>query len=166
MKLMRLLASLPLLAAFAGHGIAQCPTPDGLDFPGAVCAGAWTNVPQKGFGQAALGICWKDCGLDAQAPYQAAWGSLNPVLSFNLVPPAPSCGWYTARLNLYDGNGLQWTGNFFFCYSRTWLETPTVGQFIQVWRYLVNGDMAAMTPNALPCEIGRASCRERVCQYV
>lgn len=151
MKLLRLAASLTTVLALAVPGVSQCLTPDGLDpnFAGG-CTGAWMNQSQKAFQQTALGICWRDCGVDATQTFSAVWGKLNPVMTIIPLPPIPSCGWYQTRLQLYAGSSLAWTGAFHVTYSRTWAETPMPGQFIQVWRYLVNGDLQPVIPMALP----------------
>jgi hypothetical protein len=98
-------------------------------------------VPQVGFTQKSIGICWKDCGVDASQTYAATWGPLVPVTSSSTAGVVPSCGWYRARLQLVNSSGLAWIGTMNFAYSRTWAETPAPGQVVQVWRYLVNGDL-------------------------
>jgi hypothetical protein len=150
MKLQSLLAPLALALAFASPTAAQCLVPDNLDLVGSPCGGAQTNVPQRAFQQGAVGICWQDCGIDATGNYIAQWQALTPILGGPL-PPVPSCAWYKARLRLYNGFGLQWDGQMFFNYSRTWAEVGTSGTPIQVWRYLVNGDLRAVSPSTMPC---------------
>lgn len=149
MKLLHFLSSLALSAALSVSAGAQCFVPDNLD-TGSACSGAQTNVPQRGFGQQALGICFKDCNVDATANYTAKWGPTIPVAQ-GLAPITPSCGWYTASLNLYAGNILVWKGTLHLSYSRTWIEMPLPGQQLQVWRFLVNGDLVAQNPTAFPC---------------
>jgi len=153
MNLRHILAPLALILILAVHSAAQCLVPDNLDHPGGACTGAFMQQLQPQFAQKAKGICWKDCGVDASANYIALWGQLQPVLTINPLPPAPSCGWYRCRLKLYNNNGLAWLGTMHFVYSRTWTETPMPGQFIQVWRYLVNGDLTPMNTTAMPCGI-------------
>ncbi|MCC7012107.1 MAG: hypothetical protein IT454_06080 [Planctomycetes bacterium] len=148
MKLFKLATTFLLSLLAATHSAAQCLTPDGLDPSTVACGGAFTQVPQRGFQQSAIGICWRDCGVDAQANYTALWGALNPIVG---PPGAISCGWYRGRVRLYLGSVLQWDGQMHFSYSRTWTEAGTAGAPIQVWRYLVNGDMRPVTNNPMPC---------------
>src|SRR5262249_27942497 len=85
----------------------------------------------------------------AQAAYKAVWSPLTPsVNSFGIV----DCGWYTARLQLTQGSATVWTGSFNVHYSRTWFE-GNAAQPLQVWRYLVNGDMRPATTTAGPCAL-------------
>lgn len=148
MKLIRLAAALALPLLLAGTNFAQCLVPDGLDPSTVPCAPASTQVPQRGFQQPALGLCWRDCGLDAQANYTAIWGAQNPVIG---PPGAVSCGWYRGRLRLLNSSGTQLDGNMFFAYSRTWMEIGTTGTPIQVWRFLVNGDLGVVGTTPSPC---------------
>src|SRR5882672_3686984 len=98
MQLRNLLAPLALILTLAVDVSAQCITPDNLDQPGAGCQAGQTNVPQNGFTQKSLGICWKDGGVDASQTYSATWGALTPVFSSSTAGLVPSCGWYRARL--------------------------------------------------------------------
>lgn len=148
MNLLRLAAALAAPLLLFAPAAAQCLTPDGLDPSTVACAPAFTNVAQRGFTQGALGLCWRDCGLDAQANYTAIWGAQNPVFG---PPGAVACGWYQARLRLLNGAGLQLDGPMFFAYSRTWGEVGTTGAPIQVWRFLVNGDLQVAGNTPVPC---------------
>lgn len=129
---------------------AQCPTPDKLD-GGPCCAATQENVPwfPKAV-QNSLEICWSDCGINAVLPYTARWTPLK-ILSLN----GPDCGYRRSRLELIDGGGiLQWTGVMRLLYSRTWVETSPAGTPIQVWRFLVNGDLrASSTLGPAPCPL-------------
>jgi len=151
MKLLTNLAALALtLAGFTGRASAQCFTPDGLDPVLPVnCFPAVLNATDYAFGQKTLGICWRQCGIDATANYRGLWSQLTPSSS---LPGTVDCGWYNARLQLFQGVNLRWSGSFNVMYSRTWYEgnsaTPT-----QVWRYLVNGDMIPASLAAGPCAV-------------
>jgi hypothetical protein len=151
MQLRNLLAPLALVLAFAVQASAQCITPDNLDAPGGGCQPGQTSVPQQGFTQKSLGICWRDCSIDASQTYAATWGPLVPVTSSSTAGLVPSCGWYRARLQLVNSSGLAWIGTMNLSYSRTWAESPTAGQVVQVWRYLVNGDLTPTAPTSMPC---------------
>lgn len=152
MKLFQLLASFVLTATLSATAAAQCLTPDGLDPSTAGCSPAFTQVPQRGFQQQALGLCFRDCALESQANYTAQWGALNPV-GPNIPGALPSCAWYVARLRIFIGSALQWDGQMHFTYARTWAEAGTSGAPIQVWRYLVNGDLRPTGNTALPCGV-------------
>jgi hypothetical protein len=146
---MRLLLSFVLAASlFAARGSAQCSVPDGLDPSTAGCSPAFTNVPQRGFVQGSLGICWLDCQVDTTAGYTAVWGALNPVQ----VPGAvANCGWYQTRLRLFLGVTLAWQGQMRLTYSRTWSEIGPNNVGYQVYRYLVNGDLMPQIAAPGPC---------------
>lgn len=129
---------------------AQCPSPDKLD-GGPCCAQAQEHVPWfPKIQQNSLGICWRDCGIDAVQPWNAVWSPLKIT-----TPPGVDCGYRAARLDLINGIGIvQWTGVMRLLYSRTWMETSPGGAPIQVWRYLVNGDLrAATTLGPAPCPL-------------
>ena len=153
---MRLLRSLllPALAACAvllSPADAQCLTPDYLDV-GSACGGAQTFVPQHAFGQQALGLCWQNCGLAAQANYIAKWGAAVPSMAG--ATGALNCGWYEAQLRIFDSSGtLVLGGTMTLTYARTWVEGSTAGTVNQVWRYLVNGDLRSATNTPTPCGI-------------
>ncbi len=142
--------TLTALVSLAGQSRAQiCNIPDGLDPVSACGFGPMVQLHQQAFKQQSLGICWRDCGVDATAPYIGQWSGLAPILSG--LPPAMSCAWYSTSLTLYQGNTIRWTGRFFAAYSRTWMEVDNAGAPMQVWRYLVNGDMQPITAAPGPC---------------
>jgi hypothetical protein len=156
MKLLRSLASLvagtplALVLLLAAPAAAQCLNPDNLDL-GGPCGSTFTNVPQRGFNSATLGICFNNCSVAGTANYTAKWG---PLLPFNLgsAPGTPpSCGWYESRLMILQGATLHWAGTMHLTYSRTWLESIVPGTVDQVYRFLVNGDLFALTTSASPC---------------
>lgn len=158
MKLLlsRLAPTLAVIAALALPSRAQCLTPDNLD-NSVVCGAAQTKVPQRSFQQTARAICWNNCNVGSTGTYTALWGALNPMNANNAGMP-PSCAWYQTRVRLFSGAQLAWDGQLFAAYSRTWLEAPNAaGNVIQVWRYLVNGDLRLVNSSvATPC--GAPSC--------
>jgi len=140
-----------VLAAFTvlGRASAQCPVPDNLD-GGPCCALTSEKVPPlKAFTQSALDICWRDCGIDFVGPCRARWTPLHV-----LPATGQDCGYRLQRLELLDVNGmLKWSGTMRLLYSRTWIEIDPSGTPLQVWRYLVNGDLrptAAVGPAPCP----------------
>ncbi len=142
-------ATLTLVLGLAVQSAAQCNVSDGLDAGPACGTGPFVWLNQASFKQPSLGICWKDCGVDATAGYTASWGGLAPILAG--TPPAPMCAWYSTALILMQGNTIRWVGKFHATYSRTWTEIDNSGQALQVWRYLVNGDLAPVTASPGPC---------------
>jgi hypothetical protein len=144
-------AALALIAAFgpSAAATAQCPAPDKLD-GGPCCAPTAESIPPlKKFTQSALDICWRDCGTSFVGPCRARWTPLHVLPS-----TGPDCGYKLQRLELFDPLGtLKWSGNMRLLYSRTWLEIDPSGVSLQVWRYLVNGDLrptAAVGPAPCP----------------
>lgn len=137
-----------LLSALAGLWIwcssaaAQCPVPDGLDggpccfdCPTEQCPATPSFPDLPGFDQPSLQICWRACGVDAAVPCRAVWSSLS-------VPAESTGGERQATLDIRSPAGvLQWTGELTLQYARSWLETDPGGGTLQVWRFLVNGDM-------------------------
>ncbi len=143
------------LLAWSGVTSAQCPAPDGLD-GGPCCAQANAKLPPfPNFAQRALEICWKDCNVNAVLPYTARWK--NVFLATGTVGGglgAGPCGESMATLDLRDAAGvLQWTGTLRLQYSRTWQEAGPGGFPMQVWRFLVNGDLRALAPALAPCPV-------------
>ncbi len=135
------------LAVLHGPAAAQCPLPDGLD-GGPCCTVTGLKLPPfPNFNQDALDICWRDCNVDQVFLCQARW-SLVPILVKG------GCGERRMNLDLSDATGPKWHGTLTVLYSRTWLELDPGGNQLQVWRFLVNGDMtpvgAAMT---IPCPV-------------
>lgn len=129
---------------------AQCPIPDQLD-GGPCCTQAAEFIPPfKKVTQDALDICWRDCGNAFTAPVRAVWTPMNI-----LTPSGPDCGYRRYALAIYSPAAvLLWSGTMRVLYSRTWLETNPAGMPVQVWRFLVNGDLrptAAAGP--IPCPV-------------
>ncbi len=135
------LAAFVGLLTWSGVTAAQCPTPDGLD-GGPCCAQANINIPAfPNFVQPALEICWQNCNVSGVLPYVARWTNLpftgGTVGGGTMAP----CGEQLARLELRSAGVLHWTGTMRLQYSRTWMEAGPGGFPIQVWRFLVNGDL-------------------------
>ncbi|MEQ1891249.1 MAG: hypothetical protein ABL998_01800 [Planctomycetota bacterium] len=149
-RLARQLALVVPLLLLAMPAAAQCPQPDGLD-GGPCCSLASEKVPQfPKVTQNSLDICWRNCGIDQIGNCTAVWTPLK-------IQPTtgPDCGTRYTRLDLLDPAGvLKWSGNLRQIYARTWLETTPAGTSIQVWRFLVNGDLRAIgTVAAIPCPV-------------
>lgn len=143
-------------AAFAPAALAQCPVPDGLD--GGPCWGAASaSLPEfAGIEQDALRITWRDCDVEDATPYRARWGRFRPAQR-PTIPPL--CSVFVARLDLFEtaGGTLAFTGALRVFYSRTWLETTEEGRDLQVWRYLLNGDLSPR-PGAGSAPVGIPPC--------
>ena len=143
----RVLSVLVGLLIWSGVTAAQCPIPDQLD-GGPCCTPAGLQLPKfPNFNQSALEICWRNCNVDSVLSYSARWRNVS-----NLVVP---CGERFMLLQLRTPGGvLHWTGTLRFQYSRTWMETDTAGLPLQVWRFLVNGDLrAALAGLPIPCPL-------------
>ena len=147
-SLSRSIALLLALASLASISSAQCVRPDRLD-GGLCCTPAQPFFPTPpGFTQDCLELCWRDCDLEAQVNLKAIWGAS----SYSTLGP---CRRIRQSLALEDLAGnLAWKGRFSFQYSRTWLETDPAGNSMQVWRYLLNGDLKQLPPPApFPCPV-------------
>lgn len=122
------------LALLAANGSAQCIRPDNLD-GGPCCTTAQPKYPTpEPFNQNSLSICWKDCDVDSIDSCRAEWGATYSTLG--------NCKRVRQRLKLIDAAGVtKWRGTLNVQYSRTWLETDAAGNDMQVWRYLVNGNL-------------------------
>ncbi len=149
MNLRSIFTALALAAGLAAPLRAQCFTPDGLDaMPGAMCVPGTLTAASAAFKQKSTGICWRQCGVDATANYDAIWSAMTPSTAMGAI----NCGWYSTRLQLMQGTNLRWLGVFNANYSRTWYEQSINSQF-QVWRFLVNGDMRPGLNPVGPCAI-------------
>ncbi|MSR62945.1 MAG: hypothetical protein EXS08_10925 [Planctomycetes bacterium] len=143
-------AFLVVLSLFGARTAAQCPLPDQLD-GGPCCTVASPKLPNfPNFTQDVLEICWRDCNVNGVIPYRARWKNLT-VAPGTGIP----CGERLMLLELLNPLGvLQWSGVIRFQYSRTWLEIDPAGAPLQVWRYLINGDLSpAVTTMAIPCPV-------------
>lgn len=144
-----LLAALASIAT-GGVSAAQCPNPDQLD-GGPCCTSTIDNVPLFGnMTQGALDICWQDCGVAFVGTCKARW---RPQKLLSTV--GGNCGVRQSRLDLMDTSGtVKWSGTMQLVYSRTWLETDPSGAALQVWRFLVNGDLrATVAAGPAPCPL-------------
>lgn len=144
-------STLGLAAALALPSAAQCLQPDNLD-SSVACGGAQTSVPQKTFSHMGLGICWQNCQVGSTGNYRVQWGNLTQM-NLNTAGMS-SCAWYGSRVRIFNGATLMWDGQMHLSYARTWLENQTAGTVLQVWRYLVNGDLRIMSTNGpTPCGV-------------
>ena len=141
------LLALTATISWGGRLSAQCPAPDKLD-GGPCCAPTSASFPTfPKVKVKSLDICWRDCGIDSVGQCLAVW---TPLVMPVVPGVPPDCGLVLKRLDLYDGAGvLKWTGTLRVTYARTWLETNTAGLPLQVWRFLVNGDLRP-TPVVAP----------------
>ncbi len=147
--LKRALALVIGLLALEVFPSAQCPLPDQLD-GGPCCTTAHPVIPDfPNFLIDSLEICWQDCDVDAVIPYRARWKKIN------IAPMPLPCGTRFMSLELFDGAGmLAWSGRLRLTYARTWGETAPGPTPLQVWRFLVNGDLTpAPGPIAIPCPV-------------
>lgn len=135
-------------ACFTPVATAQCVVPDKLD-GGNCCTTTQPNYPTPDpFNQNSLQICWRDCDVESFGNCRAEWGAVSSTLG--------NCKRIRQRLKLKDAAGVtKWKGVLNVQYSRTWLETDAAGNDLQVWRYLVNGDLrpkaaAGLTPCPVP----------------
>jgi len=149
--LVRALTSTLALLGLEVAVLAQCPKPDGLD-GGPCCALTQEHVPKiPKFQQDCLEICWRDCNVNGVIPWRAVWSFPNIIV----FPIATNCGLRTAKLELLDGAGVsQWSGNMRVLYSRTFMEANSTGTLVQVWRFLLNGDLSPRaTAGPVPCPV-------------
>lgn len=144
-----LAAALLALTGFSGRAAAQCFTPDGLDGPlPPTCQPANLTSTDFAVSQRAVGICWRQCGVDATAAYKATWSKMIPSVN---TAGTVDCGWFTTRVQLSQST-LSWIGTLNAHYSRTWFEGNPAAP-LQVWRYLVNGDLRPTSTTAGPCAL-------------
>ena len=135
--------------SFALSAEAQCPMPDNLD-GGPCCTVTTANLPVfPAFNQGSMEICWRDCTVNATIPYDACWDAPTPAAT----TAGPLCSVYLSRVKLKVGGVIHWnSGPMRLFYSRTWFEFDGVSQRLQVWRFLVNGDLrATAAAGAAPC---------------
>jgi hypothetical protein len=154
---MPLRSALRVLALFllslglaAPRVLAQCG-PDGYD-GGPCCARTLPTVPNPtGFTQGAARVTFRNCGIELHDAVSANWQSFLVLSS-----TGQGCDEYRAQVNIRGpGNVLWWSGLVRLQYSRTWAESTTTGALVQVWRYLVNGDLrptiaVGTSPDRLP----------------
>jgi len=148
LTLRSLVAFLLGVTATGRFASAQCPLPDGLD-GNPCCTLVSEEVPHfPRVAQPTVGICWKDCALEATQAYTAVWTPLKV-----LPASGADCGYRLVRFDLVNATGATtWTGTLRQLYARTWLETTPAGATLQVWRFLVNGDLRSNSVLPLvPC---------------
>lgn len=130
MKLMKLFALVLGLFVVSGAPVmAQCGIDDGL--AGICCNPGTLNLPPfPPLQTTGRGAVLRDCGVEQQF---ATGTTVNnfPVLA----------DYYLFQLSI-NGPGVAINGaTFFGKYSRTWMEATSAG-VVQVWRFLVNGDVS------------------------
>ena len=136
------LAAIPAFAASPAR--AQCG-PDGLTGP--CCGPTFATLPQiPGLQRDARFLCFDACNTSLNAGYCVNLGP--PVQKF--VNGQPLCGVYDIRVRLrFCGTqNFVWLGAVTAFYTRNWIETPAVGQTLNVWRFAINGDL--IPTNLLP----------------
>ena len=153
----RPLALVFCLLGFESVVAAQCPTPDGLSF-GPCCTSVTPTLPRlQDFSHGAFQICWRDCDVDAFSSVTAEWRGPGSIVPFGgpFFGALSSCGDRLSGLTLTNAAGtVLWRGLMRLLYSRTWQETDASGGQVQVWRFLVNGDMIATSAAGLsPCPV-------------
>lgn len=152
MSLRHLLTTFLFLTTLVPLSAAQICRPDRLD-GGPCCAVAQPDIPiLKSFTQGSNDICWRDCGIEAILNCKVRW--IFPNLSSTPVPPNP-CDPQPGRLRIMGPGGvLKWTGRIVAQYSRSWDEIDTAGNQLQVWRFLVNGELSpTTTAGPIPCPV-------------
>jgi hypothetical protein len=92
--------------------------------------------------------------VNAVLPYAARWKFLNFGTGTPGGGTVDPCGELFASLELRSAGVLHWAGTIRFQYSRTWMETGPGGFPIQVWRFLLNGDMRVVAAGVpIPCPV-------------
>ncbi len=151
-RLSRLLLPLAALFVLAARADAQCPMPDNLD-GGPCCAITNAVLPMfPDFTVPSIEICWKDCNPDNIINYAACWSAPTPAAT----AAGPLCSVFLSRLQLKDpAGGVLWSsGPMRLWYSRTWFESDGANQRLQVWRFLVNGDLRpSAAAGGVPCPV-------------
>ncbi|MEQ8765867.1 MAG: hypothetical protein RL885_18250 [Planctomycetota bacterium] len=131
-----LFASLVLITSLglAARASAQlCLGGDGLQGP--CCTSVSITFPFNfpGFSMPTAGLCWTGCS------------ATQVVTSVTVDPPAQvQCGFFTTKVTVYDSSGVPLlTGPLLMDYTRTWREVSDDGDDLQVWRFVVRGDLAS-----------------------
>ena len=113
------------------------PLPDGLD-AGPCDELAFLVLPDfPTFEQDSLQICWKNCSVEKTQTLRAKWRITSHSIAGRRTPDM------RGRLTIKDSQEtVLWKGRMTMTYSRTWLEDQLPsGETLQVWRFLVNGDL-------------------------
>ncbi len=147
--------------AFSTSVEAQCPMPDGLDGGPCCTVAPIERTPLLGFDQDSLSICWRDCDVEVVDSCVARWTVPGPYVDADPLDPnapvVPTCEPRTIRLDLLDPASatLKWRGKLRVQYSRTWVEANAFGEELQVWRYLLNGNLRPLGfgAAAVPCPV-------------
>ncbi|MFN0006834.1 MAG: hypothetical protein ACKVXR_02910 [Planctomycetota bacterium] len=132
-----------MLAIAAPRAQAQCG-PDGIA-GGPCCTPAVANIPPIPAMQIdCRSICFNGCNVSQQFLDCVNLGPHVPAMSGGAI----QCGVYDLRfrVKLCGTPTFLWNGVLKAFYSRTWNEFPVVGATpIQVWRFVVNGDLLPTT---------------------
>lgn len=136
-------ALVTILALAAPPAQAQCG-PDGLD-GGPCCASTFANVPSIPAMQLdCRWLCFNGCQVSQNFLDCVNLGPVLPMTSGGAI----LCGAYNIRFRVKTCGtaNFLWNGALKAFYSRTWQEFPVVGAPpIQVWRFVVNGDLLPTT---------------------
>lgn len=129
MKLMKLFAIVLGFALMAVAPVsAQCGIDDGLAGP--CCTPANPNLPIfPALQTTGRGGVIRDCNVEAQFPTGTV------VTNFPIIDD-----YYLMQISINGGGVVINNATFFAKYSRTWMELSSAG-VVQVWRFLVNGDV-------------------------
>jgi hypothetical protein len=149
---MKCLSSLFLVLAVAAVALTgtfgQCPPSNDGFSAGACCTPATPNFPIfPTMTLNGVGACIRDCALESQ------FNTLT-VLS----PQQVLCDHWLIYLTITGPPSVAIVGNQFLVakYARTWMEFPIPGTPpIQVWRFLVNGDLtySLTTASGIGCPV-------------
>lgn len=133
-----LLSCLVGLVAAAGAW-AQCPSNDNLSGPNC-CTPTFANVPVFPVMTVnGRGACVRDCGVESQ---------YNTIATF--APNQVLCDYWFINVTITSPPAVNIINQLLVAkYDRTWVEFPVAGGApIQVWRFLVNGDLVYSTSTA------------------
>ena len=157
--ILRTLTVIPMLLTAASTLHAQCIIPDNLD-GGPCCDVTKVHLPVfPKFQQEMLDITWHSCQAEQTRTRVVSWDSPNPF--------GNPCGGFRSRVSIMDPAGLVWYGKLNLTYARTWAEQKVNGELMQVWRFLVNGDMLpGDAAGAIPPCAGAVSKGVRFTGYV
>jgi len=156
------LLSIAVLLPLARPAHAQeCGLPDNLtgEIGWTYCGeGATLHLPNMGcvgempgFTQTMLDLCWNDCKLESSRTLLVNWG--EPRMS-------SACGVLGSEVAILSLSPMTtyWHGKVYMTYSRTWFEEKPTGEWVQVWRFLTNGDFYPTSDaGSQPCPVAPCS---------
>lgn len=123
---------------------AQCPNDDGFNV--GCCNTPVPNLPNfPPITSGATYACFQNCNLENQFTVMLALSA----------PQLVTCDLALINVNVTATGvvGPSFSGILVGKYARTWTETNSMGQTRQVWRFLLNGDMAFN-----PLSVGATAC--------